>query len=1107
MRFSAHRGCCTLFAALAVAACLLATGVPSAEAYDPLDPTGNITIVWDVTSWAGDGYIAWVKMYNYQHYRKIDPPGWALTWNWTHGEYIWDLTGAVATKQGDCSKLQFPGGKIPHSCMQYPVVMDLMPADPLKPDAPGVLKNCCKAGYLGANKTDPGHSLAAFMINVGNATSTVWNFVPPGNFSLGVDGYKCTDPFQVNSTIYTDPTTRRETQAQVTYHIVCTYSSIQKRDPPKCCVSLSSFYNDTIIPCASCACACGNYSASSIVCVPTGGKVPYLMSTPSGDGLELKTDQTAMECSPDGCPISIHYHFKQNYEGFWRAKITIINRSLWDNHTNWNVVVEHPNMGNLTDVFSWKAENILPYGVNNTAIFFGMKQYNDVLMPAGKGGNVQSEMLFAKTSEFTLEDGWVFPRPLPEQEEQQDRRSDRHSFYGLLLTLLALGIATVLCMGVVNPMASGIGGGAFILIRAPNGSAEFIDCRETAPAAAHQDMFEGHEEDIRKGGLSVGVPGEIAGLYLAWQRHGRLTWRDLVTPAADMAESGFHVAAYLANSIAASNATILSDPGLSAVFAPGGKLLRKGDTCYRPALAATLKAIAETGPDALHRGERARALVKEIQAMGGILTEKDLEDYQAQVREVLVGKAFGLDFLMAPPPSSGGVVILQVLKILQGYELPLASAGVLGLHRVVESLKHAFALRMHLGDPAFVNVTDVIQDMLSDEFAARLRSAIHDNITFPPEHYGHPEDESEEDKKRHPHRHQLYAQLDDHGTSHTCVVDQDRMAVSITSTVNGPWGAGRMAVQSGIVLNNEMADFSLPYRPGRIPMPFEPPPAPANFIRAGKRPLSSMAPAIVLQDGQLKAVVGGAGGTVIISAVLQVILHFFCQGYSPFKAIDAPRIHHQLLPNTLFYEAGHALDDGERISAPNATLAAPSHSLPVFHMPLLPPYHQLLPNTLFYEAGHALDDGERISSQWSIRPIPHTPPFSPQLLPNTVFYEAGHALDDGERISVPNATLAALTRRNHTTFPIQFGGFVQFIVQDLDGPAVSVALQKLDGPPSAEQRLDSAAAVPSHGPGRKLISDQKAAKLAMAEPNFPPPLFGQLTAVSDPRKDGGPAGY
>ncbi|GJP45653.1 hypothetical protein CLOM_g5015 [Closterium sp. NIES-68] len=412
MRFSSHRECYTLFAALAVVACLLATGVPSAEAYDPLDPTGNITIVWDVTSWAGDGYIAWVKMYNYQHYRKIDPPGWALTWNWTHGEYIWDLQGAVATKQGDCSKLQFPGGKIPHSCMQYPVVMDLLPADPLKPDEPPVFKNCCKGGYLGANKTDPSHSLAAFQINVGNATSTVWNFVPPGNFSLGVDGYKCTDPFQVNSTIYTDPKTRRETQAQVTFHIVCTYSSIQKRDPPKCCVSLSSFYNDTIIPCASCACACGNYSASSIVCTPTGEKVPFLMSTPSGDGLELRSEPTAMECSPDGCPISIHYHFKQNYEGFWRSKITIINRSLWDNHTNWNIVVEHPNMGNLTDVFSWKAENIMPYGVNNTAIFWGMKQYNDVLMPAGKGGNVQSEMLFAKTSEFTLDDGWVFPRKI-----------------------------------------------------------------------------------------------------------------------------------------------------------------------------------------------------------------------------------------------------------------------------------------------------------------------------------------------------------------------------------------------------------------------------------------------------------------------------------------------------------------------------------------------------------------------------------------------------------------------------------------------------------------------------------------------------------------------
>ncbi|CAI7883804.1 unnamed protein product [Closterium sp. NIES-53] len=492
----------------------------------------------------------------------------------------------------------------------------------------------------------------------------------------------------------------------------------------------------------------------------------------------------------------------------------------------------------------------------------------------------------------------LLPRVLlPEEEEQQDRRSYRHSFYGLLLTLLALGlcsltgvalqsgwspgslrlvdeilteskplwqarllsswqagvegsavegpaaaaaeaglateaepaksaaaaavveadhaavasedprcseigkkilksggnavdagIATVLCMGVVNPMASGIGGGAFILIRAPNGSAEFIDCRETAPAAAHQ----------------------VQGLFFP------LLCMGVMNPVA----SGIGGDAFI----------LIHSPNGSAEFINS----------------------RETAPAAAHQ---------------------DLESFQAQVREVLLGKAFGLDFLMAPPPSSGGAVILQVLKILQGYELPLASAGVLGLHRVVESLKHAFALRMHLGDPTFVNVTDVIQDMLSDEFAARLRSSIHDNITFPPEHYGHPEDESEEDKKRHPHRHQLYAQLDDHGTSHTCVVDQDRMAVSITSTVNGPWGAGRMAVQSGIVLNNEMADFSLPDRPGRIPMPFEPPPAPANFIRAGKRPLSSMAPAIVLQDGQLKAVVGGAGGTVIISAVLQVILH------------------------------------------------------------------------------------------------------------------------------------------------------------------------------------------------------------------------------------------
>eukprot|EP00475_Leptophrys_vorax_P025141 TRINITY_DN3512_c0_g1_i1.p1 TRINITY_DN3512_c0_g1~~TRINITY_DN3512_c0_g1_i1.p1 ORF type:complete len:459 (-),score=10.49 TRINITY_DN3512_c0_g1_i1:195-1571(-) len=400
--------------ALVLAACVATSLLPSAKAYDPLDPTGNVTIVWDVTSWTGDGYIAWVRIYNYQHYRKIDAPGWALTWNWTHGEYIWDLSGAEATQQGDCSKLQFPGGKIPHCCMQYPVVVDLMP-DPLHPDAPGVFKNCCKGGYIGPMSTDSNRSMAAFQISVGNGTNTIWNFVPPSNFSLGVDGYKCTEPVRVNATIYNVTNSRRVTQAQITHEVVCTYSSVQKRKPPKCCVSLSAFYNDTIMPCARCACACGNYSSTSTLCTVTeqgDSDVPYLMSTPTGDGMELRKVRGSMECSPDGCPISIHYHLKVNYEDYWRAKITIINRSLWDNHTGWNLVVEHPNIGNITDIFSWNAKTILPYGVNNTAIFYGLKQYNDVLMPAGKGGNVQSEMLFRKIPDFTLEDGWGFPRKI-----------------------------------------------------------------------------------------------------------------------------------------------------------------------------------------------------------------------------------------------------------------------------------------------------------------------------------------------------------------------------------------------------------------------------------------------------------------------------------------------------------------------------------------------------------------------------------------------------------------------------------------------------------------------------------------------------------------------
>eukprot|EP00270_Netrium_digitus_P013917 TRINITY_DN4677_c0_g1_i1.p1 TRINITY_DN4677_c0_g1~~TRINITY_DN4677_c0_g1_i1.p1 ORF type:complete len:458 (-),score=82.74 TRINITY_DN4677_c0_g1_i1:304-1677(-) len=387
--------------------CSLAALVGNVEAYDALDPTGNVTIVWDITSWTGDGYIATVKLWNYQQFRRIESPGWKLNWNWTHGEVIWSIAGAEAAFQGDCSKLTFPGGNIPHCCLQYPTILDLLDV----PENANVWKNCCKSGLLSAFAQNPGDALASFQITVGNATNTIWTALPPQNFSLGIDGYTCTPPLRVNSTLLTSDSGRRFTQALVTWKVVCTYNRLEVKKLPSCCISLSAFYNTTIIPCSSCACACGNYSDNAAICKVASDDPPYLVSS-DGSGVPVRKSPSALLCSPDGCPVSIHFHLKVNYKSYWRAKLTVINRSLYTNYTGWNLAMEHPGLTNLTEVFSWHVQQIQPFGVNNTAVFWGLKMYNDILMPAGRDGNVQSEMLIEKTPDFTLENGWAFPRKI-----------------------------------------------------------------------------------------------------------------------------------------------------------------------------------------------------------------------------------------------------------------------------------------------------------------------------------------------------------------------------------------------------------------------------------------------------------------------------------------------------------------------------------------------------------------------------------------------------------------------------------------------------------------------------------------------------------------------
>uniref|UniRef100_A0A0E0FGA2 Gamma-glutamyl transferase n=1 Tax=Oryza nivara TaxID=4536 RepID=A0A0E0FGA2_ORYNI len=388
-------------------------------------------------------------------------------------------------------------------------------------------------------------------------------------------------------------------------------------------------------------------------------------------------------------------------------------------------------------------------------------------------------------------------------------------------------VAAALCLGVVHPMSSGVGGGAFIVTRdAASGDAVAFDARETAPAAATPDMYAGNPTSKYKGALAMGVPGELAGLHAAWSRYGRLPWKDLFAPAIKLARDGFTVVPPVAGALKEAERDVLADPGLRAVFAPQGRILAAGEVCRNPALADTLEAVASGGVEAFYGGAIGERFVADVRRAGGIATVDDLRAYKVEVSDAMRADAMGYTFLGMPPPSSGTVGMALVLNILDGYKSLEFLKGFLGVHRFIEALKHMLAIRMALGDPDYVNVAGNVSQMLSPAFADKIRQRIVDNTTFPPSYYF-----------------PKWSQLNDHGTSHLCVVDGDRNAVAMTTTVNSYFGAHVLSPSTGIVLNNEMDDFSVPAErtPDHLP------PAPANFIAPGKRPLSSMTPTIILK--------------------------------------------------------------------------------------------------------------------------------------------------------------------------------------------------------------------------------------------------------------------
>ncbi|KAK9700251.1 hypothetical protein RND81_08G226900 [Saponaria officinalis] len=333
-------------------------------------------------------------------YRQIGPPGWQLGWTWAENEVIWNMFGAQTTEEGDCSKFK---DILPHCCDKTPTVIDLLPSVPYTQK----YTNCCKAGVLAALGQDPAASLAQFQISVAPAGTSVETVRLPENFTLlgPGPGYTCGPAKIVPPTHFFGKDSRRKTQALMTWNVTCTYSQLLARKYRPCCVSFSTFYNDTITSCPSCACGCEHKSD----CIKSDSKLLKMegIHTPKKDNMPL------IQCTQHMCPIRVHWHVKVNYVEYWRVKISITNFNYRMNFSEWTLVVQHPNMNNVTQVFSYQYKPLLPYydSINDTGMFYGMKYYNDILEEAGKFGSVQSEILFRKDPHtFTFRQGWAFPR-------------------------------------------------------------------------------------------------------------------------------------------------------------------------------------------------------------------------------------------------------------------------------------------------------------------------------------------------------------------------------------------------------------------------------------------------------------------------------------------------------------------------------------------------------------------------------------------------------------------------------------------------------------------------------------------------------------------------
>ena len=460
-------------------------------------------------------------------------------------------------------------------------------------------------------------------------------------------------------------------------------------------------------------------------------------------------------------------------------------------------------------------------------------------------------------------------------------------------------VATAFALAVTWPSAGNIGGGGFLVYHGDDGHATTFDFREKAPLAASERMYLGLDGRVINnsnhiGMLAIGVPGTVAGLYKAHQELGSLPWEDLVAPAVALARDGIPINYSLQTGFARSANRFRQYPSSAEkFFRADGSLYELGDTWLQPDLAHTLELIRNNGRDGFYKGENAKKLADFMAANGGMITEEDLEIYEAVEREPIRGTYRGYEIVSMPPPSSGGTALVQMLNILEGYDLAsLGHNSADYLHVLTEAMRRAYADRAeHLGDPDF-NESMPLDRLMDKDYATGLRASI---------------DMDEKSESSPSEFAQVYESEE---TTHFSVVDKDGNMVSLTYTLEFGYGSAIVAEGGGYLLNNELGDFNAV--PGLTDIRGNIGTAP-NLVAAEKRPLSSMTPTIVALNGRPLFATGSPGGKTIINTVMQTILNIVDHGFNIAESIEAPRIHHQWLPDFTSIESSGFSPDTLRL--------------------------------------------------------------------------------------------------------------------------------------------------------------------------------------------------